>query len=210
MHPRLRSASKRLQHAQAIADANGDELAKLFLPNHPYRICFVRLSNKARYAAEIIEYYAHGVASDRELADDQIERVIETEKWFLIGVLSIIQYSMPSFLGNRGSPELKNLAQNGPFSKFLDRAESEKAIDPNEKGLLVFLSNIRNDLIHRNGVSKANAKIVFGETTFELIEDQMIEGHWGMLTELGTLAICSLESFIDCIEENLGAEEINR
>lgn len=204
MHARLATIFKKLRHAEALANKCATNFERRFSPDHPYRICFIRLSNKARYAAEIIDFYAHCILEDQELANDQTERVIETEKWFFVGVLSVIEYSMPSILGNRGSERLRSTAFNGPFSIFLDRAESEKAIDANEKSLLEFASRVRNDLIHRNGVSRVSATMVFQEISFDLIKDEMIEGRWGMLTDLGKPAIYALTAIIDDIEMHLG------
>ncbi len=206
MHTRLATISKKLRHAETLANTYATDVAKRFFSNHPYRICFTRLSNKARYAAEIIDFYANCLPAGRELANDQTERVIETEKWFFVGVLSVIEYSMPSFLDDRGSEKLRASAYNGPFSVFLERAESEKAIDANEKSLLEFASRVRNDLIHRNGVSRTGAKMIFQDISFDLVKDEMIEGHWGMLTDLGSLAIYSVAGIIDDIEEHLGSK----
>jgi len=206
MHARLETIAKKLRHAEMLATTCAINIEKRFFSDHPYRICFTRLRNKAQYAAEIIDFYADCLPADRELDVDQVERVIETEKWFFVAVLSVIEYSMPSLLGERGTDKLRAVASNGPFSSFLERAESENAIDANERSLLEFASKVRNDLIHRNGVSRANAKMIFQQINFNLIKDEMIEGHWGMLTDLGTLAIYSVAGIIEDIESNLHCE----
>ncbi|WP_156458402.1 hypothetical protein [Rhodanobacter sp. Root627] len=207
MHVRLAAISKKLRHAQSIADSCAVDVAKRFSSNHPYRICLIRLSNKARYAAEIIDFYGMHLPPDRDLASDQTERVVETEKWFFIGTLSVIEYSMPLLIGSRGSQKLKADACNGPFSSFLVRAESEGVIDPNEKSLLEFSSRVRNDLIHRNGVSRISATMAFNDISFDLVKGEMIEGHWGMLSDLATLAIYSTAVIIEDIEEHWGGKD---
>lgn len=206
MHARLATISKKLCHAESLVNTCAVDVTKRFSSDHPYQICLIRLSNKARYAREIIDFYGTLLPTNRELASDQRERVVETEKWFFIGVLSVIEYSMPLLIGSRGSEKLKAAACNGPFSSFLDRAESERAIDPNEKSLLEFSSRVRNDLIHRNGVSRESARMAFEEISFDLVKGEMIEGHWGMLTDLATLAIYSLTVIIEDIEEHLGGK----
>ncbi len=203
MHARLSEIAKRFEHAQRACAANSAQLAELFGPDHPYCICYIRLGNKARYAFEIIECYAHRFPAGEELSQDQMERIIETEKWYFIGVLSVVEYSMPELIGERGSESLRHMAHNGPFAQFLTKALAEKVIEENEKALFDFLSRVRNDLIHRNGVSCRSETINYQGRTFSLRKNEMIEGYWGMLADLGALATHLVSSVIKHIEANL-------
>lgn len=205
MHPKLHDATRRLQHAQLLAEDFRSHAEERFGPDTPYQVLFIRLGNKAKYAQEIIECYAHRMSTGGPLPNDQIERIVETEKWFLIGVLSVIEYSVPSILSGRGSKDLRQLATHGPFSQFLSRAAIEKVIDQNVKGLFEFLMRLRNDLIHRNGVSKESATLLYESHEFRLVEGKMIEAAWGALADLGTLAIAAVTYIIDDIEQYLGS-----
>ncbi len=204
MQDHLSIISKKLRHAESLANTRVNDIRKRLSSDSPYETCFIRLGNKAKYAAEIVDFYTMCLQANHDLSSDQVERVIETEKWFFIGVLSVIEYSMPLFLGDRGSEKLRITARNGPFSIFLARAETEGVIDANERSLLDFSSRVRNDLIHRNGISRESISRSFHKISFELNKDEMMEGHWGMLSDLGTLAIYSVAAIIDGIETHLG------
>ncbi len=117
MHRRLESLAQRFEHAEAACRANAGQCAERFSNDHPYRICYTRIANKAKYALEVVECYGHRIRADKpELAEEEAERLIETEKWYLISVLSVIEYSMPDLLCGRVSERLRHAARNGPPS----------------------------------------------------------------------------------------------
>lgn len=206
MHPHLQALTERFAHAETACRANAEQCAKHFRSDHPYRICYTRIGNKARYAFEQIECYAHRINSSKpHLVEEESERVIDVEKWYLISVLSVVEYSMSDFLAGRGSLNLQNAARDGSFSKFTKRAVSEGAIGAEDCKYLDFLMRVRNDIIHRNGVSLRDDAMTYGGRVFELHKGQMIEGYLGMLSDLGSLAAHLVSSVTNHMEANLGA-----
>lgn len=203
MHPELSGLVKTLEHAQRACEANAAQMAEIFGVDHPYNICYTRLSNKVRYAREVIEFYARCFGFNKKLDETELERIIETQKWYFIGTLSVIEYSIPSFLGERGSSKLRELACDGPFSPFLKEALSENIIGEDEKKLFDFLHRARNDIIHRNAVSRDSTEISYKGRTYTLCAGEMIEGPLCMLADLGALAACLVEVLIKNIEDNL-------
>jgi hypothetical protein len=204
MHPRLKTLADRFAHAERACRANAEQCAEHFGAEHPYRICYTRVGNKAHYAFEQVECYAHRIDSKKpELAEEEAERLIEIEKWYLISVLSVVEYSMSDFLAGRGSAKLRDAARDGPFSAFTKQAVLEGAIGDEDCDYLRFLMRVRNDIIHRNGVSLQNDALSYEGRVFELRQGQMIEGHLGMLTDLGSLAAHLISSVTHHMEANL-------
>jgi hypothetical protein len=206
VHPMLKSLADRFEHAESACRANATQCAELFGEDHPYRICYTRIGNKARYAFEAINCYEHRIPADKEsLSDEEAERLIETEKWYLISVLSVLEYSMHDLLAGRGSAKLRDMARDGPFNKFLDQAVSEGAIGNKDRDFLNFMMRVRNDIIHRNGISLRNDSLTYEGRVFELHAGTMIEGYSGMLADLGSLAAHLASSVMHHMEENLNA-----
>jgi hypothetical protein len=204
VHPMLKSLADRFEHAESACRANATQCAELFGEDHPYSICYTRIGNKARYALDAIECYAHRIPADKEnLTAEETERLIETEKWYLISVLSVLEYSMQYLLDCRGSEKLRRLARDGGFGDFLTQAVSERAIGNQDRDFLNFMMRVRNDIIHRNGISLRNDSLTYEGRVFELHAGTMIEGYSGMLADLGSLAAHLASSVMHHMEENL-------
>jgi hypothetical protein len=206
VHPMLKSLADRFEYAERACRANATECAESFGEDHPYRICHTRIGNKARYALDAIECYSHRIPADKaSLTNEEAERLIETQKWYLISVLSVLEYSMHDLLAGRGSEELRRLARDGGFGKFLTQAVSERAIGEKDRDYLAFMMRVRNDIIHLNGNSRESASLTYEGKVFELHAGTMIEGDLYMLADLGSLAVHLASSVIHHMEENLNA-----
>jgi hypothetical protein len=205
-HPKLKSLAVRFEHAERACRANATQCAERFGVEHPYGIFYTPIGNKARYALEAIECYEHRIPAHKaSLTTEEAARLIETEKWYLVSVLSVLEYSMHDLLAGRGSTKLRAAAREGPFSAFLSQAVLEGAIGNEDRDFLDFMMRVRNDIIHRNGVSLKSATLMYEGRVFKLHAGTMIEGNLGMLADLGSLAAHVASSVMQHMEKNLNA-----
>ena len=181
---------KKLEHAALACKANATNNASPYAAEHPFRVCLHRMGNRAQYALEVVQGFSNrlGIGSE-SLSEEEVERLNETQKWYFVSVLSVLEYSMGELLGSRGSGTLRDLAREGPFSKFLEQASSEGMVPTSERDCLKVLMRVRNDIVHRNAISKQSERYEYEGVLIELQAGKMIEGPFCMLADLGALTL---------------------
>jgi len=183
----------------------GEEVAKSIgvQSNEIQANVFPMIFNKLTIGLELLNYY-HEIwrkiirpkySSIEEAKKENWERVITIERMIFIEVMSSIEFCFKEYV-KKYPEKIDNITGRIYLSKIINKSNEKDIVVNSESTLWGGIIELRNALVHNNGISDESAEYVYPNCKLILSENKMIQGDLKLFLDLIDWLLESVKSWI--------------
>jgi len=187
------------------ADSYGEEVAKV-IGIQPHEIpasVFAMIFNDLTIGLELLDYYyrvwgktTHTKHSSIEEAKkENAQRVIAIQKMIFVETVSSIEFSAKAYV-KQNPQKISKFKGRVYLRMIMEKLKDNDIISDSAFTLWEGTLNLRNTLVHNNGISEIDAEYGYPKCRLRLRKDKMIQGNLKMFPSLTDWLLDSLKSWI--------------
>jgi hypothetical protein len=168
----------------------------------PLSDCFGMLYNDSTWPLEVLSYYYNvwsriptaGIPKDQIEAaiGENAQRVKETTKWHFVSVISHIEFSAKEYTKVKAAFKSLHASTNRVYMRgILEESTKLKPplVDKQSLDQWNCILDIRNILIHNNGISDHDSTCNIAKLTVQFKTNTMLKGNLGLFSSLSEATI---------------------
>ena len=171
----------------------GEEIANLMgiKPHEIPASVFPMIFNNITLLLELLSYYldAWGKATStrcssvEEARRENAERVILIQKMVFIQILSSVEFSFKAYV-RQYPKKLSQFKGRVYLRSIMEKSKEQGIISDSDFSLWEGVIELRNTLVHNNGISEKTGAYVYPKCKIEFNDDTMIQGNMKLFTFL--------------------------
>jgi len=164
---------------------------------------FPMIFNKLTLGLELLNYYLEiwrkiirpKSSSLEEAKKENRERVITIQRMIFIEVMSSIEFCFKEYV-KKYPEKIDNITGRIYLSKIINKSNERDIVINSESTLWEGIIELRNALVHNNGISDETAEYVYPNCKLILCENKMIQGDLKLFLNLIDWLLDSVKSWI--------------
>lgn len=195
----------RFKHLRSTANDFGNEIAELLgiqsheMPAGVYSMIF----NKLTLGVELLYYYygiwkqptSMSAQSIQVAKQDNAQRVLTIERMIFLETLSSIEFCSKEYVKNHPQ-KIGSFSGRVYLRTIMERSRAQRVLSDVEFSRWVGVIELRNCIVHNNGISEKTAKYVYPSCELILEDGRMTQGDLVLLPSLLGWMLDSYKSWI--------------